>query len=1092
MIKCGMIMKESRVYMNKKFIEKLVGNYGTYIKGEALYETGFILEYYEDANGINGEVESSNGYRSYSVNIKLKRGIPSEAYCDCPAFAKYNRICKHCVAVLLNYVDISEDNELDLVDGVEKGFSRNKIKPITDSKIKSLIYKEFQQEGMISVDKYEVNSIDIEPCIKLDRDGTYVEFKIGREQKYLIKDIYEFIRRFQEGITFSYGKKLEFKHSKKALNERGKLLFDYISEWADEYADSNRTYDYIQQKIVFVQIRSIRLYRYYLEKLILQCCNKSVMVTLDRNDKRELLIQDGRDCYPLFIDKFDGGIELQIEPIKLKSCKEHYISIDERGVIVFSKKEFDEIYDVVETMLEKRWAPIFIGDEDIPIFCASLLPKLRKNFLIRAEGLELSEYHLAECEGKIYIDMPQDNIVTIRAIACYGDQEVSVYNMNSSIQNRNYKKESDIAKIVNEYSTAYDNQRYEMVLDNDDLLYELLTEGVLKMQEVAEVFLSDAIHRLQPKAKTSISVGVAIKSGILEMDFKLENITMDEMIDVLSKYDKKKKYHKLKSGAFLQVEGSGLDEFSMLQETLAITDKQLKKGEIELPTYRTFTINEQLKNSETLQFVRDKNFKQLVRSMKTIEENDFEISQNMERILREYQKTGFLWMNTLYSNGFGGVLADDMGLGKTVQVIAFLESQIHNEGKKNLIITPASLVYNWKSEIEKFAPTLTPIMVVGTANERKDIIQSVANGDILITSYDLLKRDIDNYANMTFDIQIIDEAQYIKNANTQATRAVKDIHSKFRLALTGTPVENRLSELWSIFDFIMPGFLYSAKKFRNEFETEIIKNNDIDKMQRLTKMVAPFILRRKKKDVLKDLPDKVEENRIVLLEDEQKKIYDAYLKRLQMTINDKTEAEFNTSKIQILAELTRLRQICCDPRLFLDNYNKESAKLDMCIQLISNAVEGGHKILLFSQFTTMFDYIHERLKAEGISFYTITGAVSKEKRSELVNAFNTDDTSVFCISLKAGGTGLNLTSADIVIHYDPWWNVAVQDQATDRAHRIGQKQVVTVYKLIAKDTIEEKIIALQAKKKELADQILEGESISKASFSKEDLLEILS
>ena len=465
----------------------------------------------------------------------------------------------------------------------------------------------------------------------------------------------------------------------------------------------------------------------------------------------------------------------------------------------------------------------------------------------------------------------------------------------------------------------------------------------------------------------------------------------------------------------------------------------------------------------------------------------------LEPILREYQKRGFLWIKTLKYNGFGGILADDMGLGKTLQVIAFLLSEyLEEEGNSpSLIVAPASLVFNWQSEIRKFAPDLPVQMVVGKAGDRKSIIEHAGSRDILVTSYDLLKRDIGLYENMTFSNQIIDEAQYIKNHNTQAARAVKMVNADFKLALTGTPMENRLSELWSIFDYLMPGFLYSYQRFREELELPIVQDNSENEIKRLQKMIRPFVLRRLKKDVLKDLPDKLEKNYYARMEGEQQKLYDAHVKRMRLMLDKQSEEEFKSSKIQILSELTRLRQLCCSPELVFDKYTGRSVKSDLCIDLIKNAVSGGHKILLFSQFTSMLSILEERLKAEKISFYTLTGSVNKEKRAQMVEDFNHDNTSVFCISLKAGGTGLNLTSADIVIHYDPWWNLAVQNQATDRAHRIGQEHVVMVYRLIIEGTIEDNIVKLQEKKKELAEQILGGEGMGSASFTREELKKLL-
>jgi SNF2 family DNA or RNA helicase len=381
-------------------------------------------------------------------------------------------------------------------------------------------------------------------------------------------------------------------------------------------------------------------------------------------------------------------------------------------------------------------------------------------------------------------------------------------------------------------------------------------------------------------------------------------------------------------------------------------------------------------------------------------------------------------------------------------------------------------------------------LIVGTQPERREKIKAYQNYDVLVTSYDLLKRDIAEYEECHFAYQVIDEAQYIKNHTTAAAKAVKIIHSRTRYALTGTPIENRLSELWSIFDYLMPGFLYEYGTFRSELEIPITKEKEETATQRLRRMVAPFILRRCKQDVLKDLPEKLEEVQYARMGATQQRLYDAQVLHMRELLENETDEAYERNKIQVLAELTRIRQICCDPALFLENYDGESAKREACMDRVRSAIEGEHKILLFSQFTSMLELLEKDLKAEGISYYKIIGATPKEQRMELVRRFNQDDTPVFLISLKAGGTGLNLTGADVVIHYDPWWNQAVQNQATDRAHRIGQKRVVSVYQLIVKDSIEEKIQKMQEAKKNLADEILGGEVGGLAKLGRKELLEL--
>ena len=409
----------------------------------------------------------------------------------------------------------------------------------------------------------------------------------------------------------------------------------------------------------------------------------------------------------------------------------------------------------------------------------------------------------------------------------------------------------------------------------------------------------------------------------------------------------------------------------------------------------------------------------------------------------------------------------------------------------SLIICPASLVYNWAEEFHRFAPELTVCPVEGNQAERGEIIERSGKWDVLISSYDHLKRDVQAYEGKVFLYEVLDEAQFIKNQSTASAKAVKVIRAKHRFALTGTPIENRLSELWSIFDFLMPGFLYRYETFRKEMEKPIAKEGNEEASLRLKRMVSPFILRRLKTEVLKDLPEKVEESHIVRFGEEQQKLYDAQVLRMKNLLEKENEESFRKSKIQILAELTRIRQICCDPALLFENYEGGSAKMEACMDLVRSAMEGEHRILLFSQFTSMLDLLKERLGQEGIAYYEITGATPKKERMRLVSEFNNGDVPLFLISLRAGGTGLNLTGADIVIHYDPWWNAAAQNQATDRAHRIGQQKPVTVFKLIAKDSIEEKIQQLQEKKLNLADEIIGGEQVSFSSLTREDLLEMI-
>lgn len=459
--------------------------------------------------------------------------------------------------------------------------------------------------------------------------------------------------------------------------------------------------------------------------------------------------------------------------------------------------------------------------------------------------------------------------------------------------------------------------------------------------------------------------------------------------------------------------------------------------------------------------------------LKEIKDFPLSLPDTFRGKLRSYQAQGVKWLIKLSKISFGGILADEMGLGKTIQIIAFLLTE---QGKKTIIVCPTSLIYNWKSELEKFAPSLKVLIVHG--QNRDEALEDVSEYDIVLTTYGTIRMDIDKYSGKSFDYCIIDEAQNIKNASAQNTKVIKEINAKVRFALTGTPIENNLTELWSIFDFIMPGYLYSKEKFVEKFTHGGKENLEI-----LKELVNPFILRRTKKDVIKELPDKVLKNILVDMTEAQKAVYMNYIKNVKELLKDKKD-----NNIQIFSYLTRLRQICLDPSLIKKEYNGGSGKLESAMELIDEHLYSGEKILLFSQFTSVLDKIGQMLESENIGFYKLDGKTKPKDRIKMVNKFNQGKAKrVFLISLKAGGTGLNLTSASVVIHFDPWWNPAVEDQATDRAHRIGQTKVVEVIKLIARGTIEEKIIMLQEEKKELIDNVINSEL---TGLSRKDLLKL--
>ena len=1106
---------------------KYLSGAASYVRGQDIYRTGKVLDMDIQDVGASDEIIASvqgSGRNIYEVDISVNKeeNEIESSYCDCPAYGEYSGICKHCVAVLLEYNNyvveqrkaIVREN-LEQMNGVKKG-----MKMRTTPELAQLLQKQAVAKSLPLIQESTYGKVRLEPSFTFDGRNFYVEFKIGAGKLYVLKDVFTFDQAMADQENYKYGKNLQFVHTEESFDEESRPLVKFIRKWVQDH------------KALY---RPGSLYGYYGSSM-----EKTRHISLKGNELAEfLLLMEGRTLNGEAVGEYcrewqittkhlprkikitgsEQGIELSVSKFLSAGITEKYRIYFYGGwIFVENAEDLLPVADFMDSMTAVRGERAFISNSDVPAFCKDLLPVLQEFYECEVKNFDPADYGMLEPEFKIYLDAPQENMITCRPEVYYGEKQISLYT-TEEIAMRDMAKEAVLRKVIHEYSNAFDpDTQSSAIVDDDEMVYDLLMYGIPAMQALGEVFVSEALKRMEIKSAPKITVGVSLNGNLLELTLTAGEMSKDELIDILSRYNRKKKFYRLKDRSFINAEDSGLDTVAELKTGLQLTDKQMKQDAIEVQKYRALYLDGQLKESPFVATVKDKAFRSLVRNMKTVEDNDFEVPESLDKILREYQKRGFLWIKTLNYNGFGGILADDMGLGKTLQVIAFLlseflERNVHmmeNEaGLENdtvgdvneqyekkqrnaLIVAPASLVYNWSSEIQRFAPELTAKMVTGTATERRKILAGADSEDILLTSYDLLKRDISEYEKYKFRCEIIDEAQYIKNANTQAAKAVKEVQADFRLALTGTPVENRLSELWSIFDYLMPGFLYSYKKFREEVEIPAVQNSDEDAMKRLQKMIRPFVLRRLKKEVLTDLPDKLEENMFVQLTGEQQKLYDAHVKRMMLMLDKQSEEEFKTSKITILAELTKLRQICCDPSLVFADYKDDSAKVDMCLNMISNAVESGHKILLFSQFTTMLDHLAKRLEQEKISYYMLTGSTNKEKRAQMVENFNKDETQVFCVSLKAGGTGLNLTAADIVIHFDPWWNLAVQNQATDRAHRIGQKNVVNVYKLIVKDTIEENIVKLQEKKRELADQILEGEGLNGGSFTKEELMELLS
>ncbi len=1046
------------------------------------------------------------GIGVYQAYLTFGRDEILDKKCECPScygmyygwYAK-EKNCEHISALALYLAEyLKAHNAGDATDRPAYGLIR--------------AFQRKRAAGFLAKENLQPKTMLVRPRLQKKYGNLSVSFKVGMQggKLFVIKNLTKFAEHVRNGENAKYGSSTVLNHHIENFTAESRVYVEYIleivagqTEFASHLYEGSRTY---YNDIPEIK-QDIALFGRRLDDFFMLSESERVEYEdkTEYSGKKELLVfAEGNPQIRLTVRKavqrktgvFEGVFISCAVPEMIKG--QNYTYYIEKQQFLRMDPEFSEGVGPLLEQAAGGEVSFVVGRKQMQAFYYTVLPGLMEYVEVEEnDAEEIRKYLRPEVRFVFYLDAEGQN-VTCRARAVYGNREVSVTDAHPQSRKvlesfRDEFREHEILYAVQKYFSCYDSETDEFHCNGEeDAVYRILCEGVQELLSRGEVRSTNRFRCLNMAQKTNVTVGVSLQSGMLDLEIASEDIPQEELLAVLESYRKKKKYHRLKSGAFLDLKDDAIGMLAELMEFMHGKPKEFIAGKMKIPAYRALYIDKMMEEHGHVYASRDRHFRQLIRNFKIVEDAEYEEPESMKKVLRKYQKSGYRWLRTLESCRFGGILADDMGLGKTLQVLAvFLAAKEEGRKEPSLVVCPASLVFNWNEEIRRFAPQLKACMVAGTQEERCRMIADYHSYDVLVTSYDLLKRDIAAYGDAEFGYEVIDEAQYIKNHTTEAAKAVKLVNSRIRYALTGTPIENRLSELWSIFDYLMPGFLYRYETFRKEFETQIVKHEDAQAAERLRRMVSPFILRRLKEDVLKDLPEKMEEVRYSSFAAEQRKLYDAQVVHMRNMIAGQEPEEFAKNKLVILRELTRLRQICCDPSLCFENYRGGSAKLNACLDLVASAMEAGHKILLFSQFTTMLEHIERALRERGIVCYVITGATPKEKRVQMVKLFNKNEIPVFLISLKAGGTGLNLTGADVVIHYDPWWNLAVQNQATDRAHRIGQTKKVAVYKLIIKNSIEEKIQKLQENKQNLADQIISGEVNQLSGLTREELLGLL-
>lgn len=1099
--------------IKEQIIKESGANQAVYNRGYALFTEEAVSDieiedYGRGCIGICAEVMGSFGGSYHArASVLFGEGVPKikDYHCECKAFEKYPGICKHVTALLLEYNFQAAKNVDGDYEAGEGEVEVETLKP-SDAALKRLVDYYVLTDRSQFCQEYGDGQVCLVPTLHLEAERESLELKIGISQLYVVKDIGELVDNIKQMRYVSYGKKLAFTHSQSAFTRESTGIVNLLLELDNE---NEFSYRYQGWGYNTQMRRSCTLSPPMLDYLMELYEGKELLVD-DQLLELELKVRVVREdpCLPLCINGIgQAGANLEMEPVFLMQGSRNWYLLWERTFYICTERYYGQAKSFLKLMVQEREQlrrnrfygrfgyhgqlkkPMFyLSRQDFGAFVKNVLPIVKEIFDVQINNVNFGLFAPQEAVFHSYLDKVGSRI-ECKAKVLYGDREFDVAKIPAKEEAvRDIRSEYQVRNILEEYfELASDQQTYYS--KEEDSMLEFLETGMRRLEAVSEIFATVRFKNMRVIAMPPVTAKIRMDGNLLDISWDVERMGAQDVIEILAAYKKKKKYHRLKSGEFLRMDGNSIAVLAELSEGLHLTEGQLRQRKAQIPLYRSLYLDSLMKeNAEFIKVERNKEFKTVIREIRSMEDGDNEIPKQVHADLRPYQEIGFQWLCSLAKFGFGGILADDMGLGKTLQVLTFLAA---HPGTHTLVACPASLVYNWEAECQKFYPSAELAAVAGPADIRQRQIEGWDKYDILITSYDLLKRDIDYYKDKRFDYMVIDEAQYIKNSATQAAKSVKAVACGCRFALTGTPVENRLSELWSIFEFLMPGYLFSYKRFRDELEMPVAEGKDEKARKRLARLVRPFILRRMKKDVLKELPDKVEEVVYARMEGEQERLYHAREKQLALRLSRQTEEEFKEQKLQILAELTALRQICCDPSLVYDNYGHGSAKTKTCLEVIGNAVSGGHKILLFSQFASMLERLYSQLKAKGLRPFLLTGKTSKEERRQLVQKFQDGLADVFLISLKAGGTGLNLTAADMVIHYDPWWNLAAQNQATDRAYRIGQDNKVTVLRLIVKGTVEERILKMQEDKQNLADSVISEDGVSMTGLDKEQLISVL-
>lgn len=1055
--------------LNHKIIQELCGTV-SFKRGDYFYRTNKVtIEQYRPDRcqaKVTGEAE-------FHVTIETDDFGELRTECSCPKLASFDMDCQHIAAVLLAIYEYqrkgttpSQIPQQELAEGLLTLFTDQSVRP-------SAHQLHFEKRNVLDVE-YTCKPIAI-------GKGRYILGIEMHVEGSKVENIRAFLEHVREGNPYTLSPSFMYDQRQHCFpKEIDAVIQQLIQVIRDEKMYTDIGVDQERQGMLLIPASSW-------ERLLL-LFQKVPRVKLEHDGQTFSGLQVTEEALPLqftFSEAEGNGYKLKVEGFHRMVVLDSYQSVLFDGKIKqLESQDSQRLTDLLHMLGASGTNQIPIPQEQIQFFLEKVAQGLKKLGTVTIAESLTKQLMRTPLVAKLYLDRVKNRLLA--GLEFHYDHLIIHPLENRDLPSsamviRDVDKEDEILQIMEDSAFAKTDGGY--FLHNEELEYEFLYNIVPKLQKLTHIYATTAVRNriFRGNAHPQVRVKVKIeRTNWLEFKFEMDGIPEQQIRDVLVALEEKRKYYRLPNGSLLSLQTREFEEIQRFLHSPYLANKDLANG-LDLPVEHCLQLLDSVEVNDA--FKLEESFRQFLDHLRHPGRLEFEVPTSLDPILKDYQKLGFKWMKTLAYYGFGGILADDMGLGKTIQSIAFIVSVLPTVRKEKLpvlIVCPSSLTYNWLNEFRKFAPLLTAVVIDGTKAERTKLLKDIKDNDVLIISYPLLRREINWFAKQFFHSVFFDEAQAFKNPLTQTARAVKKIQADHRFALTGTPVENSLEELWAIFHVVFPELFRGLKEYSQLSRASIARR------------IRPFLLRRLKEEVLSELPEKIESLESVELLPEQKKLYAAYLAKLRHdTLKHLDKDTIRKNRIKILAGLTRLRQICCHPSLFVDSYKGNSAKFTQLLQIVDESKLSGRRVLIFSQFTKMLEIIGRALTAKGLGFFYLDGQTPADERLEICQRFNQGEHDLFLISLKAGGTGLNLMSADTVILYDTWWNPAVEEQAADRAHRIGQKNVVQVIKLVARGTIEEKMNELQDKKRHLIEEIIDSDEKIMSALTEEDIREIL-